>query len=535
MVNHSDDESNRLDSNSVNRNATQHTISTNQNSANRGPTGAAGRSSSTQQLKYANVSIPVGSVEKLIGRANYASWALTMKFLLIKEGSWSTAVNVGENAVVDGELSLRALATIGLHVDKRLFSIIRKCDTAKQAWDALKKQFDNKGYSREISLLRKLCGIWLNDFQSVEEYLDEIQSTVQDLEEINFTIDDRLLVGLMLKGLPEEYEPFVMSLENSGKQLTSDDVQSRIIQSIGASKSFKKADDQAYAVEDYSTQAMVQRQSKNKKKFKIKCQLCGKPNHTAKDCYSKDDDSQDEFKKNAVNGAYVALTAFKKDQEWIIDSGATTHLCKNRDMLTNLKKFSSSILTANNEEIPVTAKGKSVISNLQRGTVEIQNISYAPDIAANLLSVSKICDKGNVVEFTKERCNIYNSEGILMSTAVRNDGLYKLKVNSNVSAANLKKADITMWNRRNKDGNFSNPRMTQRQDVQRRVNSGSRPKHLATALPSQSYLAAQSLRDVQERSEQKRINLGKTCNSSFQMNNSGFQKKILGNQIKPKK
>lgn len=156
----------------------------------------------------------VASVERLEGRQNYSSWAFSMKMVLIKEGFWKTAVDVPEDTIVNEDLSLRALSTIGLNVHKRYFSHIKNCKTAREAWFKLKAVFEDGGFSQEINLLRKLCNIWLADYNTVEEYLDELMSTAQKLEELNFTVDDRWLVGLMLKGLPEEYNPMVMSLEN---------------------------------------------------------------------------------------------------------------------------------------------------------------------------------------------------------------------------------------------------------------------------------------------------------------------------------
>lgn len=89
-------------------------------------------------------------VEKLIGRENYWSWSFEMKLLLMREGTWKAAVDVTSTDTVNEDVSLCALATIGLHVDKRNYSHIRKCKTAKEAWDKLNVVFGDSGFSNEV-------------------------------------------------------------------------------------------------------------------------------------------------------------------------------------------------------------------------------------------------------------------------------------------------------------------------------------------------------------------------------------------------
>lgn len=241
----------------------------------------------------------LGSVEKLEGRENYNSWSFSMKMLLIREGSWRTAVNVVDGTYVDPEVSERALATIALHVDKRNFSLIRKCETAKEAWVALKKAFDDNGFAREISLLRKMCSIWLSDCDSVENYLDQLFTTAQSLEEIGFTVEDRWLIGLMLKGLPEDYDPLVMSLENCGVELTADMVKSKIIQNVNVKRS-RSTEDKGLA--------MAAKNGAKVNKKNITCFKCNKKGHYSYECDAADDEDANTEKvaeyAAVVHGAY---------------------------------------------------------------------------------------------------------------------------------------------------------------------------------------------------------------------------------------
>ena len=66
----------------------------------------------------------------------------------------------------------------------------------------------------------------------MEEYVDEILSTTQRLADINQPIDDEFVGVIMLSGLPAEYDPLVMAIENSSAKISSDFIKSKLINEI---------------------------------------------------------------------------------------------------------------------------------------------------------------------------------------------------------------------------------------------------------------------------------------------------------------
>ena len=410
------------------------------------PTNGIGstQSSNTRVVSSSSHTVTaLGSVEKLIGRENYNSWAFAMKLLLMREGTWKTAVNVSNQAAseVNTDLSEKAMVTIGLHVDKRNYSLIKSCKTAKSMWDALKAAFEDNGLSREIGLLRKLCGIMLNDCKSTEDYVDQLMSTAQKLEEIGFTVEDRWLVGLLLKGLPEEYNPMVMSIENCGKKLTADEVKSKILQNVQHGIDAQPSTgDQALVAKKKSFKKF-----QRKGQSKDKCSNCGRSGHTDKECWSKPKGN----KTQAAHGAFMVKKSVNtKSSEWILDSGASTHLCQNEAMLTNMKPVRESVKIADNAKIPIKAKGCSMITN-GMNKITVSDVSYAPALAVNLLSVSEICRKGNRVTFHSKGCKVVNSKGEMLVTGRLINGLYI--VNGAIpwaNAATKAVPSIQLWHRR---------------------------------------------------------------------------------------
>ena len=68
--------------------------------------------------------------------------------------------------------------------------------------------------------------------------------------------------------------------------------------------------------------------------------------------------------------------------------------------------------------------------------ITVENVRYVLDLATNLLSVSKIAEKGTTLVFDKSGCRIFKSKtvkitGDLQGTASQVNGLYCLDVQSN--------------------------------------------------------------------------------------------------------
>lgn len=87
-----------------------------------------------------------------------------MKMVLIREGTWNV-VDVADDAVVDEEASLRALATICLRVEPINYSLVHEAKTAHEAWKNLKSAFQDSGMTRRMGLLRKLTSIRFDGMQ----------------------------------------------------------------------------------------------------------------------------------------------------------------------------------------------------------------------------------------------------------------------------------------------------------------------------------------------------------------------------------
>ena len=94
----------------------------------------------------------------------------------------------------------------------------------------------------------------------------------------------------------------------------------------------------------------------------------------------------------------VTLTPPPNTSDWVIDSGASSHIASNPGMITASpsSSFPSSIVVGNGATLPVLGTEYSTLP----GPFHLNNVLIAPDIIKNLLSVRKFTTDNSVsVEF----------------------------------------------------------------------------------------------------------------------------------------
>uniref|UniRef100_A0A0A9XVJ9 Retrovirus-related Pol polyprotein from transposon TNT 1-94 n=1 Tax=Lygus hesperus TaxID=30085 RepID=A0A0A9XVJ9_LYGHE len=394
----------------------------------------------------------ISQVEKLKGRDNYGSWKVEMRAALRIEKLWTDVVEMktkdekGVLKQVDPEKDEAALARITLCVDKSLHSHIRTADSAFMAWNSLAKAFDDSGLLRRVMLLQDLSSCRLVDFESPSAYCDKLITTAQKLNDLNFVVSDEWLGSLLLAGLPLDYRPMIMGLENSGVNITADLVKCRILQDVLTTST--------------NNESALFVKKGNKKK--IKCFKCNLYGHYANKCgasaqgnesVSKPDRGDRERKQRPKGGdRRTFLTAVStSSNSWYLDSGSSCHITNTEGHLLDAKSSDvTTIATADNNNMLVNKQGRVELKVEANGNIfdiDVTDTLYVPGATANLLSVSKIVKNGNKVVFSKQGARVYDKNGILFATADIENSIYRLNVVPTQSSF-LAAASTDLWHHR---------------------------------------------------------------------------------------
>jgi len=382
------------------------------------------------------------NIEKLHGRENYSTWCYAIENLLEHEGLGGCI----DGTDADAAHLKKAKAKIVLTVDPTLYVHFQDLPTAKDIWLKLKEIFADDGLDRRIGLIRQLSQTKLVDCKNSEEYVNIIMSAAHKLNNANLKVSSEWAGCFLLAGLPEEYNPMIMAMESSGIKISSDAVKAKLLQDIKNSKSSESTEN-----------ALVSHGNKNKNK---KNRFQGNNSNYGSDRRNQNSNSNNGHskfnKKNSdKSNAFCTVLSTRqvKSEAWYLDSGASQHMTKDVSKLSNISQDTSEhITTANDSKIPVSGKGSAIINtivNKQNFSINVDEVLYIPDLVTNLLSVNKICKKGNTVIFKNDVCTIYNKNNQVIATATEDNGLYKLqefKEHSSFIANN--ENTFELWHRR---------------------------------------------------------------------------------------
>ena len=423
---------------------------------------------------------------------NYATWKLQCQMMLMKESLWSI-VNGTDTGPAEGAEARevekfrirkdRALATIVLAVDPSLLYLLDKTDDPVYVWKKLQSQFQRKNWANRLVLRRRLYSLQLKEGESVQKHVKEITELFNELSVIGETMDDEDRVVHLLASLPESFSTLVTALEASEKVPSMEIVIDRLM--------YEEKKSRARQEELTSEGALaVRHKYKPKPRNSIKCFNCGKVGHMQRDCFErkraepvkpskfKPQQPKSVFKRKTDQEGTIGLIASAhalsvsdsvSNVDWIIDSGATCHICCNQSLFSSIEDL--------DEPLAVTLGDGNNIEAKQCGTVNVElkqtdgsykpatlyDVLLVPQLSYNLLSVTRATELGNTFQFDEPTCQIINGSDEIVGSGTKRGNLYFLdcryvSVRENhettsinaatTSMVNQKKVGIEVWHQR---------------------------------------------------------------------------------------
>lgn len=367
------------------------------------------------------------TIEKLKGGDNYSTWAFAMtNYLAWKKldkciKADATKENEDDAPIAeekDADKLLTAKSMIVLCVETHIYVHIQQCETAIHIWSTLARMYEEKGLSRKISLLRSLISSKLDSENCMESYVNKILNTSNKLSSVGFPIDDEWISAIILAGLTEKYHPFIMGIEANGNCLSKDEIVAKLLDAGG---------------DDNQNTAFLGKQGKGKNTVR-KCYNCNSSTHLANECdqkkkkrWNKKKHNKKGEKKSDEYAFMMGLLSVKNDDDWYIDSGASSHMTPNGQWLNELQTKNSQITVANNSKLNVKGKGNAQLKCDDKN-ISIKEVLHIPDLAVNLLSVYRMVKNGNTVTFNAEGCTIFDAYGEVIAKCREKNGTYKLRV-----------------------------------------------------------------------------------------------------------
>jgi hypothetical protein len=395
---------------------------------------------------------------------------------LMKDGLWSIVNGTEVVPAGEGERRAkflarrdRALATIVLSVDPSLLYLIGDPEDPIVVWKKLADQFQKKTWVNKLQLRRKLHSLRLKEGDCVQEHVKAMTEVFDALSVVGDPIKEEDRVVFLLASLPESYDMLVTALEANAEVPQMEVVTERLLHEERKLKDRSTADDTSGSGE----KGMLGKHRTQKRKGP-KCYHCGKIGHIQRNCSELHSSERKSHKSTKANHSEVrhrdagssdsedtglmashALSVSQKEG-WIVDSGATSHMCKDRSSFTELHTLEEplDVKLGDGHSLKATDKGTVILNmrlpNGKTRKCKLNNVLYVPSLSCNLLSVSKATQYSKVTKFGKVACHILDSNRKLIARATKIGSLYHLDVETTPEMASVadKQEKEAIWHRR---------------------------------------------------------------------------------------
>ncbi|GKA03840.1 zinc finger, CCHC-type containing protein [Tanacetum coccineum] len=310
-----------------------------------------------------------------------------------------------------------------------LFDVYTNVESAKELWDSLESKYMAEDSSSKKFLVSNFNNYKMVDSRPVMEQYNELLRILGQYTQHGLKMDESISVSSIIDKLPPSWKDFKHTLKHGKDDLSLVQLGShlRIEESLRAHDSDKgKGKEVGGPSVNMTEEGKNKHNKQNKgkkrsnenksgsssnKKPKLDCWKCGKTGHFKRDCRSgkknnanaggsgkgSKDQSQDQgqnlvnvwnsFVKYSVSliseAFYVQVDAIA----WWIDSGATTHVCKDRCWFKTFEPVEDgSVLYMGDEHFaPIHGKGSVALEFSSGKIVTLFNVLYVPKLRKNLV------------------------------------------------------------------------------------------------------------------------------------------------------
>lgn len=381
---------------------------------------------------------------RLKGKENWATWKFLITVLINSKGLEKVVFSnekLSEKEIL--EKDAKAMALIVSRLDENILSHVLSCKTAAEVWAKLMSVFEQSSQVSEHILLQNFYSLTYKD--SIATLMSEMENIRSKLRACNNELTDKMCITKILMTLPQEFRHFISAWESMAEEKqTFNELTSRLyIEELRNKEDESSSGVEALAANRHNIKCYrcgqpghISRECKKGRSDSTgqKCHYCGKPGHKISDCWFRKRKEETSSDKNALvsmmPGEVIALTA--SSTEWILDSGASDHMCCDQDLFANLhtNQAAQMVKIGDGSALKVQGIGEVHVEAWDGSRwieTTLQEVLFVPQLKVNLFSVGRCLDKGLIMKTTDDHSIIINKQNKVKAMAKRCDKkLFKL-------------------------------------------------------------------------------------------------------------
>ena len=351
----------------------------------------------------------------------------------------------------------------------RLYNLYTSMKSPKEIWNALEAKYKTEKIGTNKFIIQKYFDYKMLDNVLVLDQVHELQILVNKLHDLSIT--ESFQVGAIIVKLSPSWNNFRKKLMHMSEDLTLEkfgqhlqlEEESRVrdvtntdskvnvnnVQSGGSSKTNK------HLKVNKSGSGFKKNNSKNPNKDKKNraCFHCGKQGYYIRECKLLKNKKKDEEGNviehivAMVSGIHIDMiteihiTMIANPFDWLFDSGATMHVCNNKEQYKTYDESSieQQVLMSNHNKAKVLVKGTVKVKMSSGKMIILTNVFHVPDIKKNLVSTNLLCKSDVKAVF----------ESIFVEKGYATNGMFKLSIiNKEVSSCAYIVDSSYLWHAR---------------------------------------------------------------------------------------
>ncbi|KAL0332983.1 UNVERIFIED_CONTAM: Retrovirus-related Pol polyprotein from transposon TNT 1-94 [Sesamum calycinum] len=286
------------------------------------------------------------------------------------------------------------------------------------------------------------------DSKTVMNQVQEFQMILHDLHAEGMKLSESFQVAAMIEKLPPLWKDFKNYLKHKRKEMGLEDliVRLRIEEDnrLSEMKSGKlQIEAKANLMEQNGNTSIKRKRVDYKAKkgrakiIKGNCYNCGKPNHMAKDCRlpKKNQAHVSEVRSVPIDLGELNLSAVvfeanlvDNPREWWIDTGATRHICSDKEMFSTYTPINGrKLFMGNSATSNIVGIGNVVLKMTSGKELTLIDVLHVPDIRKNLVSGSLLVKSGFRLVFESNKFVLTKNSHFIGKGYVEK-GLFKMNV-----------------------------------------------------------------------------------------------------------